>query len=64
VQVKSGDDEGKDSDVQLLYFMGVYRKEFWIGRRVGFKRNDRDFAFEKPNLKLIDGDEMVELIYK
>ncbi|MFZ0426565.1 MAG: restriction endonuclease [Acidobacteriota bacterium] len=40
-------------------------KDFGIFIAVGgFKKNARDFAFGKRNLKLIDGDGLVELVYK
>jgi restriction system protein len=64
VQVKSGDDEVKESDVQRLNG-SLSEKSFGLVVGLGgFRKNARDFAFEKRNLKLIDGDELVELIYK
>jgi restriction system protein len=30
----------------------------------GFNKRARDFAFSKRNLKLIDGDDLVALVYK
>ncbi len=43
----------------------VSTKDFGIFIAVGgFKKNARDFAFGKRNLKLIDGDGLVELVYK
>jgi restriction system protein len=63
VPVKSGDDEVKESDVQRLYG-SVSAKSFGLVVGLGgFKKQPRDFAFEKRNLKLIDGDELVELVY-
>jgi restriction system protein len=43
----------------------VTDKDFGIFFSVGgFKKNARDFAFGKRNLKLIDGDGLVDLVYK
>jgi restriction system protein len=64
VQVKSGDDEGKESEIQRLNG-SVSDKEFGLFVALGgYRKNALDFAFNKRNLKLLDGDELVELMYK
>ena len=64
VQVKSGDSEVNEATVSQLYGK-VSEKDFGLVIAVGgFKKSARDFAFGKRNLKLIDGDELVELLYK
>ncbi len=64
VQVKSSDAEENEAAVSQLYGK-VAEKDFGIFIAVsGFKKNAHDFAFGKRNLKLIDGDELVELVYK
>lgn len=64
VQVKSSDDEENEASVSQLYGK-VSDRDFGLFVAVGgFKKNARDFAFSKRNLKLIDGDELVDLIYK
>jgi restriction system protein len=64
VQVKSSDSEINEAAVSELYGK-VSERDFGLVVAVGgFNRRARDFGFSKRNLKLIDGDELVELIYK
>jgi restriction system protein len=64
VQVKSSDGETNEAAVSELYGK-VSDRDFGLFVAVGgFNRRARDFSFGKHNLKLIDGDELVELIYK
>jgi len=64
VQVKSSDGEVNEAAVSELYGK-VTDKDFGLFIALGgFNRRARDFGFSKRNLKLIDGDELVELVYK
>jgi restriction system protein len=64
VQVKSGDGEINEAAVSELYGK-VSHLDFGIVIAIGgFNRRARDFAFSKRNLNLIDGDELVDLVYK
>ncbi len=64
VQAKSGEGEVNEATVSELYGK-VSEKDFGLLVSVGgFNKRARDFCFGKRNLKLIDGDELVELVYK
>jgi restriction system protein len=64
VQVKSSDGEINEAAVSELYGK-VSHQDFGLVIAVGgFNRRARDFGFSKRNLKLLDGDELVELVYK
>ena len=64
VQVKSGEGEVNEATVSELYGK-VSEKDFGLFVSVGgFNKRAHDFCFGKRNLKLIDGDELVELVYK
>lgn len=64
VQVKSSDHEINEATLSELYGK-VSDKDFALCVAVGgFNKHARDFAHLKRNLKLIDGDELVELVYK
>jgi len=41
-----------------------FRQRLFVVPAAGFNKRARDFAFAKRNLKRIDGDELVELVYK
>lgn len=64
VQVKSGEGDVNEAAVSELSGK-VSEKDFALFVSAGgFNKRARDFAFGKRNLKLIDGDELVDLIYK
>jgi len=64
VQVKSGEGDVNEAAVSELSGK-VSEKDFGLFvSAAGFNKRARDFAFPKRNLKLIDGDELVELVYK
>lgn len=64
VQVKSSDKESNEAEVAQLYGR-VTDKDFSLFVSLsGFNKHAYDFAFGKRNLRLIDGDEFVDLIYK
>jgi restriction system protein len=64
VQVKSSEGEINEAAVSELSGK-VTDKDFGLFFAVGgFNKRARDFAFGKRNMKLIDGDDLVELIYK
>ena len=64
VQVKSGDGEANEAAVSQLYGK-VAERDFGLSISVGgFKKNARDFAFGKRDLKLIDGDDLVTPVYE
>jgi len=64
VQVKSGEGDVNEATVSELSGK-VSEKDFGLFVSAGgFNKRARDFAFSKRNLKLIDGDELVELVYK
>lgn len=64
VQVKSSEREVNESTVSELYGK-VSEKDFGLFVSTGgFNKLACDFSFGKRNLKLIDGDELVELVYK
>jgi restriction system protein len=64
VQVKSGEGDVNEATVSELSGK-VSEKDFGLFVAAGgFNKRARDFAFSKRNLKLIDGDELVELVYK
>lgn len=64
VQVKSSDRESNEAEVSQLYGK-VSDKDFGLFVSLsGFNKHAYDFAFERRNLKLINGDEFVDLIYK
>ncbi len=64
VQVKSGEGDVNEAAVSELSGK-VSERDFGIFVSAsGFNKRARDFAFSKRNLKLIDGDELVELVYK
>lgn len=63
VQVKSSEGSIGEPDVSALYGK-VGEKEFGLLVTLGtFTRQALDFAFGKGNLRLIDGDELVDLIF-
>lgn len=64
VQVKSGDDEVNESEVQRLIGVVADRDFGLFVALGGYRKNAWDFALSKRNLKLIDGDELVQLVYK
>jgi restriction system protein len=64
VQIKSGDGTISDKDVSALYGKlspGEYGLFFTLGT---FSTQCRNFERGKPNLRLIDGQELVDLIFK
>ncbi len=64
VQVKSGEGDVNEAAVSELSGK-VSEKDFGLFVSAsGFNRRAQDFAFSKRNLKIIDGDELVELVYK
>jgi len=64
VQVKSGEGEVNEAKVSELYGK-VSEKDFGLFVSVeGFNKRARDFCFGKRNLKLIDGDDLIGLVYK
>ena len=64
VQVKSSEGSIGEPDVSALYGK-VDEKEFGLLVSLGsFTRQAVDFAFSKGNLRLIDGDELVALIFE
>lgn len=64
VQVKSSDKEINEAEVSQLYGK-VSEKDFGLFISLsGFNRRAYDFAFEKRNLRLINGDEFIDLVYK
>jgi len=64
VQVKSGEGEVDEATASELCGK-VSEKDFGLFVSVGgFSKRARDFCFGKRNLKLIDGDELVGLVYK
>jgi len=64
VQVKSSDAEVNEAAVSQLYGK-VSEKEFALFVALGgFRKHAWDFAFGKHNLKLVDGDGLVELVYQ
>jgi restriction system protein len=64
VQVKSGEGDVNEGAVSELYGK-VSEKDLPLFVSAGaFNKRARDFAFSKRNLKLIDGDELVQLVYK
>lgn len=64
VQVKSKDGNIGDPEVSALYGK-VDNHEFGMLVNLGgFTRQARDFARNKSNLRLIDGEELVQLIFK
>lgn len=64
VQVKSGEGEINEAAVSELSGKVSDRDFGLFVSAGGFNKRARDFAFGKRNLKLIDGDELVELVYK
>jgi len=64
VQVKSGEGDVNEAAVSELSGK-IMEKDFGLFvSAAGFNKRARDFASSKRNLKLIDGDELVELVYK
>lgn len=64
VQVKSSDRESNEAEVSQLYGK-VAEKDFGLFVSLsGFNRHASDFAFGKRNLRLINGDEFIDLVYK
>jgi restriction system protein len=64
VQVKSGEGDVNEATVSELSGK-VSERDFGILVSAGgFNKKARDFAFSKRHLKLIDGDELVGLVYK
>ena len=64
VQVKSGEGDVNEATVSELSGK-VSEKDFGLFVSAGgFNKRARDFASAKRNLKLIDGDELVDLVYK
>ena len=64
VQVKSSEGEINESTVSELYGK-VSEKDFGLFVSIGgFNKRARDFSFGKRNLKLVDGNELIELVYK
>jgi restriction system protein len=62
VQVKSGDGTTNDRDVSALYGK-LSNGEYGLFVTLGtFSPPSRNFEQSKPNLRLIDGDELVQLI--
>lgn len=64
VQVKSSEGKASEAAVSELYGK-VSEKDFGLFVSVGgFSKQAHNFAFGKRNLKLIDGVELVDLVYK
>ncbi len=64
VQVKSGEGDVNEAAVSELSGK-IMEKDFGLFvSAAGFNKRARDFASSKRNLKLIDSDELVELVYK
>ena len=64
VQVKSGEGDVNEAAVSELSGK-VSDKDFGLFvSAASFNKRARDSAFAKRNLKLIDGDDLVELVYK
>lgn len=64
VQVRSGEGDVNEAAIRTIrQGVGEGLRPFRF-RGGGFNKRARDFAFSKRNLKLIDGDELVELVYK
>ena len=64
VQVKSGEGDVNEAAVSELSGK-ILEKDFGLFvSAAGFNKRARDFASSKRNLRLIDGDELVELVYK
>jgi restriction system protein len=64
VQVKSGEGDVNEATVSELSGK-ISDKDFGLFVSAGgFNKRAKDFASSKRNLKLIDGDELVELVYK
>lgn len=64
VQVKSSEKEANERLVSELYGK-VSRGGFALFVSIGgFAKHAKDFAFEKNNLRLVDGEELVKLVYK
>ncbi len=64
VQVKSSEKDINEAAVSELYGK-VSEKDFGLFISVGgFNKQAINFAFDKRNLKLINGDELVDLVYK
>ena len=65
VQVKSGEGEVNEATVSELSGKVSSEREFGLFVSAGgFNKRARDFAFSKRHLKLIDGDELVQLVYQ
>jgi restriction system protein len=64
VQVKSGEGEVNEAAVSELSGKVSDRDFGLFVSAGGFNKRARDFAFSKRNLKIIDGDELVALVYK
>jgi restriction system protein len=64
VQVKSSDKESNEAEVSQLYGK-VTEKDFGLFISLsGFNKRASDFAFGRRNLKLLNGDDFIDLIYK
>jgi len=62
VQVKSNDVDITPDKVQALYG-NVAASEYGLFVALnGFSKKAREFAKSKPNLRLIDGDELINII--
>jgi restriction system protein len=64
VQVKSGEGDVNEATVSELSGKVSDRDFGLFVSAGGFNKRARDFAFRKRNLRLIDGDELVDLVYK
>lgn len=64
VQVKGSEGDVNEATVSQLYGK-VTEKDFGLFVSIGdFNKNAQNFAFGKNNLKLLGGEELVDLIYK
>jgi restriction system protein len=62
--VKSGEGDVNEATVSELYGK-VSERDFGLFVSAGrFNKRASDFAFSKRNLRLIDGEALVQLIYK
>ena len=64
VQVKSGESEANEATVSELYGKLTHNDFALFVSAGGFNKKARDFALSRRNLKLIDGDELVKLVYR
>jgi restriction system protein len=64
VQVKSGEGDVNEATVSELSGKVSDRDFGLFVSASGFNKRACDFAFGKRNLKLIDGNDLVDLVYK